>query len=150
MEAYTKKFRSQVLVACVCERRDQPWRAVGFPNLVRRINKQRRETGRSRRRPTPTASEMATWLIGMVPRSTRGPTFICVNCKPSSRRKRREGLSANDLQPAQRWTIAKKKTLIASEQDRPESRKANQWRASQEQIDPDQVVFIDETWAKTT
>jgi transposase len=46
--------------------------------------------------------------------------------------------------------VAKKKTLIASEQDRPdvvEQRAA--WRASQELIDPAKVVFIDETWAKT-
>ena len=48
------------------------------------------------------------------------------------------------------WAVAKKKTLIASEQDRPdvvEQRVA--WRASQELIDPARVVFIDETWAKT-
>jgi len=47
-------------------------------------------------------------------------------------------------------TISKKKTLIASEQDRPDvAEKRTQWRASQQQIDPAQVVFIDETWAKT-
>jgi transposase len=46
--------------------------------------------------------------------------------------------------------VAKKKTLIASEQDRPDvAQKRTEWRASQHQIDPDQVVFIDETWAKT-
>ncbi len=46
--------------------------------------------------------------------------------------------------------IAKKKTLIAQEQDRPDVvEKRTQWRASQVQIDPAQVVFIDETWAKT-
>jgi transposase len=46
--------------------------------------------------------------------------------------------------------VAKKKTLVASEQDRPDViEKRTQWRASQAQIDPDQVVFIDETWAKT-
>ena len=46
--------------------------------------------------------------------------------------------------------VAKKKTLIASEQDRPdvvEQRAA--WRASQESIDPAKAVFIDETWAKS-
>ena len=47
-------------------------------------------------------------------------------------------------------TVAKKKTLIAKEQDRPDvAEKRTQWRASQEQIDPAKVVFIDETWAKT-
>jgi transposase len=46
--------------------------------------------------------------------------------------------------------IAKKKTLIAKEQDRPDVvEKRIQWRASQELIDPGKVVFIDETWAKT-
>jgi transposase len=46
--------------------------------------------------------------------------------------------------------VAKKKTLIAAEQDRPEVAKhRSDWRASQGEIDPNQVVFIDETWAKT-
>jgi transposase len=46
--------------------------------------------------------------------------------------------------------LAKKKTLIASEQDRPDVvLKRAQWRESQAQIDPAKVVFIDETWAKT-
>jgi transposase len=46
--------------------------------------------------------------------------------------------------------VAKKKTLIANEQDRPDvvERRAA-WRDSQELIDPNKVVFIDETWAKT-
>jgi transposase len=46
--------------------------------------------------------------------------------------------------------LAKKKTLIAAEQDRADvvERRA-EWRASQPQIEPGQVVFIDETWAKT-
>ena len=47
-------------------------------------------------------------------------------------------------------TISKKKTLIASEQDRPDVvEQRAQWRASQPQIDPSHLVFIDETWAKT-
>jgi len=46
--------------------------------------------------------------------------------------------------------VSKKKTLIASEQDRLDvAEKRRLWRESQEQIDPTQVVFIDETWAKT-
>jgi transposase len=46
--------------------------------------------------------------------------------------------------------VSKKKTLIAAEQDRPDvvARRAS-WQASQEEIDPAKVVFIDETWAKT-
>jgi transposase len=45
---------------------------------------------------------------------------------------------------------SKKKTLIAQEQDRPDvAEKRIHWRASQNQIDPEKFVFIDETWAKT-
>lgn len=45
---------------------------------------------------------------------------------------------------------AKKKTLIASEQDRPDvAVKRQQWRESQALIDADKAIFIDETWAKT-
>ncbi len=45
---------------------------------------------------------------------------------------------------------SKKKTLIASEQNRPDVvEKRAQWHASQAAIDPNRVVFIDETWAKT-
>jgi transposase len=45
---------------------------------------------------------------------------------------------------------SKKKTLIASEQDRADVVEQRvQWRASQPVIDPNCVVFIDETWAKT-
>lgn len=47
-------------------------------------------------------------------------------------------------------THAKKKTLIAAEQDRPDvAQQRVLWQASQEQIDPAKIVFIDETWAKT-
>ena len=46
--------------------------------------------------------------------------------------------------------VAKKKTLIASEQDRPDVvERRQQWRATQPDIAPGRFVFIDETWAKT-
>jgi transposase len=45
---------------------------------------------------------------------------------------------------------AKKKTLIASEQDRPDVAAArDKWREEQQTIPPENAVFIDETWAKT-
>jgi transposase len=45
---------------------------------------------------------------------------------------------------------AKKKTLIAAEQRRPDvALRRQQWQASQSDIAPDKVVFLDETWAKT-
>jgi transposase len=60
-------------------------------------------------------------------------------------------LPDDDLQrlPGAR-ALAKKKTLVASEQDRPDvAAQRTQWRATQEDLDPAHVVFIDETWAKT-
>ena len=43
-----------------------------------------------------------------------------------------------------------KKTVLAAEQDRPDvARRRAQWRAYQPRIDPDRLVFIDETLTKT-
>jgi transposase len=66
-------------------------------------------------------------------------------------RTRRRRLFGDDLQClSSPGAIAKKKTLVASEQDRPDvAEKRTQWKDSQQQIDPAKVVFIDETWAKT-
>ena len=47
-------------------------------------------------------------------------------------------------------THSKKKTLIAAEQEREDvAAKRSDWKHGQQEIDPDRVVFIDETWAKT-
>lgn len=47
-------------------------------------------------------------------------------------------------------TESQKKTLIASERDRPDvARRRLQWAAYQHRIDPSRLVFIDETWTKT-
>lgn len=43
-----------------------------------------------------------------------------------------------------------KKTVAASERDRPDvARRRAQWQAYQGRIDPERLVFIDETWTKT-
>ncbi|QDM19330.1 IS630 family transposase [Tardiphaga sp. vice352] len=45
----------------------------------------------------------------------------------------------------------KKKTLFATEQDRPDvARRRLRWKAHQRDVDPARLVFVDETWAKTT
>ena len=45
---------------------------------------------------------------------------------------------------------ASKKTVVASERDRPDvARRRAQWIGRQNQIDPERLVFIDETWTKT-
>lgn len=49
-----------------------------------------------------------------------------------------------------RKVSASKKTVHASEQDRPDvARRRAQWRSYQARIDPARLVFIDETWTKT-
>jgi transposase len=49
-----------------------------------------------------------------------------------------------------RLISASKKSLHASEQDRPDvARRRIQWRCHQGKIDPTRLIFIDETWAKT-
>ncbi|WP_234710575.1 IS630 family transposase [Sinorhizobium arboris] len=43
-----------------------------------------------------------------------------------------------------------KKTLIASEQDRPKvARLRSRWKTHQHRLDPRRLVFVDETWVKT-
>ena len=45
---------------------------------------------------------------------------------------------------------AKKKSVRASEQDRPDVKaKRDEWKAGQPALDPDELVFVDETWAST-
>ena len=45
---------------------------------------------------------------------------------------------------------ASKKSLLASEQDRPDvARRRARWKTHQGKLDPARLVFIDETWAKT-
>src|SRR5215510_6042827 len=45
---------------------------------------------------------------------------------------------------------ASKKTLFATEQDRPDvARRRVRWKKYQNRLDPARLVFIDETWAKT-
>jgi transposase len=49
-----------------------------------------------------------------------------------------------------RARLTHKKTVHASEQDRPDvARRRLRWQTYQERIDPRRLVFIDETWAKT-
>jgi transposase len=48
------------------------------------------------------------------------------------------------------WADAQKKSLHAAEQQRPDVAAAREvWRDCQPNLDPDRLVFIDETWATT-
>lgn len=45
---------------------------------------------------------------------------------------------------------AQKKVLIATERERPDvARRREEWTLTQAGLDPDKLVFLDETWAKT-
>lgn len=47
-------------------------------------------------------------------------------------------------------SASKKKTLFATEQDRPDvARRRERWKTHQGRLDPARLVFIDKTWAKT-
>lgn len=59
-------------------------------------------------------------------------------------------LGRDDLSRATLAAADAKKTLVQCEQDRPDvAERRAAWLASQADIVPDQVVFLDETWAKT-
>ncbi len=48
------------------------------------------------------------------------------------------------------WAEREKKVRRAAEQDRPDvAAQRQQWRADQPALDPDRLVFVDETWAST-
>jgi transposase len=48
------------------------------------------------------------------------------------------------------WPYTQKKSLHAAEQQRPDVAAARRaWQAAQPDLDPDRLVFIDETWATT-
>jgi len=52
--------------------------------------------------------------------------------------------------PGTSGTDAKKKTLHAAEQNRPDVAKARaEWRDTQPSLNPGKLVFLDETWTKT-
>ncbi len=54
------------------------------------------------------------------------------------------------LELLQAWDHTQKKTAHASEQDRPDVlRRREAWFESQIDLDPERLVFIDETWAST-
>ena len=61
----------------------------------------------------------------------------------------RQATSSRQTEDGPRRMVTKK-TLIASERDRPDvARRRAQWTTYQGRIDPKRLVFIDETWTKT-
>ena len=137
MEPYDAEFRGEVLAACDANEgtHDIALRFKVSESWLRRIKQQRRETGQVAPKTAaprqPKWHAWADWLVAKISCSTRH-----LSARVASRIEAgtgRRGLPEDDLQClSSARAIAKKKTLIASEQDRPdvvEQRTA--WRASQ-------------------
>ena len=120
---------------------------------MRRILQQRRETGQvAPQKATPRQPTWHAWADWLAAKIAARPDIYLRELQAELKRERGEEVCLGTICAACRTLelSRKKKTLIASEQDRPdvvEQRAA--WRASQELIDPAKIVFIDETWAKT-
>jgi len=155
MEPYGTEFRGEVLAACDANEGTRVI-AVRFKvseSWVRRIKQQRRETGQvTPKTAAPRQPKWQAWADWLVAKITARPDIYLRELQAELKQERGATVCLMTICSACRALeqSRKKKTLIAQEQDRPDvAEKRTQWRASQEQIDPAKVVFIDETWAKT-
>src|SRR6266481_3287946 len=74
----------------------------------------------------------------------------CGRCWRSSRRAASRSATTRSGTSSSTRASALKKSLYASEQDRPDvARRRAQWKKYQGRLDPARLIFIDETWAKT-
>lgn len=155
MKAYSREFRRDVLAACDAGdgTRDVATRFRVSESWVRRIKQDRRESGKLAAKTTRDRRHMwdasSDWLTKNI--DTRPDIYL---------REIQADLTSELGVKASLWSICqackalkrtrKQKTLIAAEQEREDvARKRLEWKRDQSQIDPDRVVFIDETWAKT-
>ena len=155
MKPYANEFRAQVLAACDA---NAGTHAVALlfkvsKSWVRRVLQQRRESGqvaaKTTRNRTPIWRAWAEWLVAKI--ATK-PDIYLREIQADLKAERGHNVSLQTICNACRELdqSRKKKTLIAAEQDRPDVvERRVQWQASQKDIDPIKVVFIDETWAKT-
>lgn len=155
MEPYDVEFRSEILAACDTneERRAIALRFKVSESWLRRIQQQRRETGQvAPKTAAPRQPVWHAWADWLVAKITSRPDIYLRELQAELKQECGEEVCLGTICAACQALkqSRKKKTLVASEQDRPdvvEQRAA--WRDSQELIDPARVVFIDETWAKT-
>src|SRR5438309_525675 len=152
MRAYSADLRERVLADCDAglKTRAVARKYTVSESWVRRLKQVRRESGRT----TPTVQRRG-WSArrggprrghpggcrggpgrhpGRVPPAVR-PAALPLGPRPGARRPR---------------PVAEKKSVRASEQDRPDVAAARTaWRAAQAGLDPERLVFVDETWAST-
>ena len=101
------------------------------------------------RRPAALCAGRRARLAAGADRREAGPDVAGARGRAGRARHRGELLRGLALLRARRAS-ASKKSLHASEQDRPDvARRRAQWKKYQGRLDPARLVFIDETWAKT-
>ena len=155
MEPYDSEFRGKVLAACDTneERRTIALRFKVSESWLRRIQQQPRESGQVAAKKAaprqPAWHEWADWLTAKI---AARPDIRVRELQAELKQERGEEVCLGTICAACRSLkkSRKKKTLIASEQDRPDVvEQHTTWRASRELIDPARGVFIDEARAKT-
>lgn len=151
MQPYSKEMRRDVLAACDA---DEETRVVALrfgcsESWVRRVKQERRELGKTAscttRNRTP---EWAAYQQDIEKVIDEQPDMTLQELKDALGTE----LSRQTLCTALRKLklTLKKKVLRATEQDRPDvAQQRAQWKVMQAGLDPERLVFLDETWAKT-
>lgn len=152
---YSKEFRREVLSACDAGGRTREV-ATQFDvseSWVRRIKQERRELGKTAPKTTrdrrPSWQKWSAWLRESI---ADQPDIYLHELQAKLESEQEARLSPQTLSEVCRTLglTRKKKTLIAAEQEREDVvQKRRDWKRNQNDINPDHVVFIDETWAKT-
>ena len=100
-------------------------------------------------RPPPAHSGAAPWVHPGADQADAAPD--AARSEGRTCRARGEGLAQRGLDiPAARGPAVQKKTLLALERARADvARRRRRWLSLQHSLDPQRLVFIDETWIKT-
>ncbi len=155
MKSYTREFRAEILAACDAGEgtREVANRFGVSESWVRRCKQQRRETGqvapKATRTRLPIWLQWADWLLEKL---DQRPDIYLREIQDALTKEKGVSACLQTLCTACRslGRTRKKKTLVAAEQDRPDvAERRVKWKDSQQAIEPNRLVFIDETWAKT-
>lgn len=155
MQAYSAEMRRDVLDM---DREGMPTHEIAIElnvckSWVRRVKQEYRETGKTAPATTRTKSrftdEHADWLRNQVDAQ---PDIYLRELRVLAIDELGREVSLMTLCRALKAVelTSKKKTLIAAEQEREDVASARHaWKQEQANIDPETLVFLDETWAKT-
>ncbi|MBL8829973.1 MAG: transposase [Planctomycetaceae bacterium] len=119
---------------------------------VRCAKQQRRETGQvAPQTAAPRAPQWKAWADWLKAKVDARPDAYLRELQAELKAERNEEVCLATICSACRALgLTRKKTLIASEQERPDvAAEREKWRREQSNIPPQKAVFIDETWAKT-